>query len=186
MYNFTLSLASGALFFVLVRELWFQGSIRGLMDLFCDPARRNPRGLLAYCFYLNYLFKSAFRLCSCSLSMRSHCGHLLTLFPLSSLSLSSHGDRYVELADTLFLVLRGKSTPFIHVYHHAITLLLCWTQLTVQTCMQWVLISINLFVHIFLYSYYAVSRQAQPSPSAIAAAALISLLSLASRFALFV
>lgn len=46
--------------------------------------------------------------------------------------------KYIELVDTVFLCLRHKQTPFIHVYHHAITLMLCWTQLTVQTCMQWV------------------------------------------------
>jgi fatty acid elongase 3 len=46
--------------------------------------------------------------------------------------------KYVELVDTVFLVLRARQTPFLHVYHHAITLCLCWTQLRVETCMQWV------------------------------------------------
>jgi hypothetical protein len=44
--------------------------------------------------------------------------------------------QYIELVDTVFLCLRKKSTPFIHVYHHAITLQLCWTQLASETCMQ--------------------------------------------------
>ena len=62
--------------------------------------------------------------------------------------------QYIELIDTIFLCLRKKATPFIHVYHHAITLQLCWTQLASESCMQWVIIVINLGVHILLYSYY--------------------------------
>jgi fatty acid elongase 3 len=50
--------------------------------------------------------------------------------------------KYIELIDTVFLCLRHKQLAFIHVYHHAITLMLCWTQLTVGTCMQWVSTSI--------------------------------------------
>ena len=30
--------------------------------------------------------------------------------------------QYYELADTALLILRGRPTPFLHVYHHACTL----------------------------------------------------------------
>jgi fatty acid elongase 3 len=60
--------------------------------------------------------------------------------------------KYVELLDTCLLVLRGKPTPFLHVYHHSATLVLCWSQLLAQSCMQWIPIQMNLTVHIIMYS----------------------------------
>lgn len=63
--------------------------------------------------------------------------------------------KFVELWDTCLLALRNKPTPFLHVYHHAATLILCWSQMYSQSCMQWVVIGINLFVHIVMYLYYA-------------------------------
>lgn len=63
--------------------------------------------------------------------------------------------KYVELGDTFLLALRGKPTPFLHVYHHAATLVLCLTQLRGQTSLQWLVVTINLFVHVAMYAYYA-------------------------------
>lgn len=65
--------------------------------------------------------------------------------------------KYYELLDTLLLVLRGRPTPFLHVFHHAATLVLCWSQLTDNTAVQWVPITLNLAVHIFMYYYYALA-----------------------------
>lgn len=63
--------------------------------------------------------------------------------------------KYIELFDTVLLALRNKPMPFLHVYHHAATLVLCWSQLRAQSCVQWIPISINLFIHIIMYCYYA-------------------------------
>jgi len=63
--------------------------------------------------------------------------------------------KYIELADTFFLLLRGKPVTFLHGYHHAATLALAFSQLLSQTCIQWIVIMINLAIHVFMYAYYA-------------------------------
>eukprot|EP00823_Brevimastigomonas_motovehiculus_P009501 TRINITY_DN9171_c0_g1_i1.p1 TRINITY_DN9171_c0_g1~~TRINITY_DN9171_c0_g1_i1.p1 ORF type:complete len:326 (-),score=57.37 TRINITY_DN9171_c0_g1_i1:518-1495(-) len=60
-----------------------------------------------------------------------------------------------EFIDTFLLVLRGKPTDFLHVYHHAATFTLCWSQLAGKTCIQWCIIGFNLLVHVIMYAYYA-------------------------------
>ncbi|KAJ7135201.1 ELO family [Mycena crocata] len=62
--------------------------------------------------------------------------------------------KYVELLDTVLLVLRKKRLRFLHVYHHASTIILCYVQLRDHSTVSWVAITANLFVHIFMYYYY--------------------------------
>ena len=65
--------------------------------------------------------------------------------------------KILELSDTVLLCLRGKPLHFLHVYHHAATLVLTWTQLAAKSGVQWVPIVLNLSVHVPMYYYYAVS-----------------------------
>jgi len=65
--------------------------------------------------------------------------------------------KFWELIDTALLVLRGKPTPFLHVYHHASTLVLCWSQMRAESCLQWIPMVINLTVHVIMYGYFALT-----------------------------
>lgn len=65
--------------------------------------------------------------------------------------------KIVELGDTAFLILRGKKVPFIHWYHHVVTLVWGYAQcIKVMYPAEWA-VTMNTFIHSWMYAYYAIS-----------------------------
>lgn len=65
--------------------------------------------------------------------------------------------KFVELGDTLFIVLRKRKMLLLHWYHHIMTLIITWYTLSVPVAVtHWFGIMTN-FIHSFMYFYYALS-----------------------------
>ncbi|CAI5522420.1 unnamed protein product [Closterium sp. Naga37s-1] len=62
--------------------------------------------------------------------------------------------KYYELLDTVILVLKNKPLSFLHVYHHATIVFLCWLWLTNTQSLQVIAITINTGIHVMMYFYY--------------------------------
>jgi len=62
--------------------------------------------------------------------------------------------KVMELVDTLFIVARKKPLGFLHVYHHSLTMVLCYVQLNGSPPASYVPVVLNLGVHVLMYWYY--------------------------------
>eukprot|EP01094_Clydonella_sp_ATCC50884_P017168 TRINITY_DN2936_c2_g1_i1.p1 TRINITY_DN2936_c2_g1~~TRINITY_DN2936_c2_g1_i1.p1 ORF type:complete len:348 (-),score=93.72 TRINITY_DN2936_c2_g1_i1:167-1108(-) len=78
--------------------------------------------------------------------------------------------KYVELVDTLWLILKRRNVMFLHWFHHATVLLFTWFAEYNRLSVGVVFILVNAFVHTLMYFYYFVTALKIRVPNSIALA----------------
>ncbi|XP_033355328.1 elongation of very long chain fatty acids protein 6-like [Bombus vosnesenskii] len=76
--------------------------------------------------------------------------------------------KIVELGDTAFIVLRKQPLIFLHWYHHITVLLYTWYSYGETSATGRWFTTMNLFVHSWMYSYYALKAMRFSLPKWIA------------------
>jgi len=64
--------------------------------------------------------------------------------------------KYYELLDTVLQLLKGRPPPhfFLHVYHHAVVLVMAWSWLAYVQTLAFLGLLFNVAVHVVMYYYY--------------------------------
>ncbi len=69
--------------------------------------------------------------------------------------------KFIDLFDTIFFVLRKKQNhvTVLHLYHHSLVPILYWTAFRIVPTFKplGIFVVINCFIHVLMYSYYALS-----------------------------
>ncbi|NXA69002.1 ELOV6 protein, partial [Mohoua ochrocephala] len=76
--------------------------------------------------------------------------------------------KFVELGDTLFIVLRKKKLIFVHWYHHLVTMIVCWLAYKDMAAGLGWNAALNLSIHCLTYGYYTVTAMGIKVPTSIA------------------
>ncbi|XP_023238488.1 elongation of very long chain fatty acids protein 6-like isoform X2 [Centruroides sculpturatus] len=63
--------------------------------------------------------------------------------------------KVVEFGDTVLIVLRKRNLLFLHWYHHMATLIIIWYGAYREITFGYLICYFNVFVHSFMYSYFA-------------------------------
>eukprot|EP00922_Rhytidocystis_sp_ex-Travisia-forbesii_P048992 GHVS01072926.1.p1 GENE.GHVS01072926.1~~GHVS01072926.1.p1 ORF type:complete len:433 (-),score=52.09 GHVS01072926.1:688-1986(-) len=69
--------------------------------------------------------------------------------------------KYVELIDTVFIVLRKKQLGFLHWYHHSTVLLYTWDSYCVEQPCGLYFVAMNYSVHTVMYFYFFMAAQSK-------------------------
>lgn len=62
--------------------------------------------------------------------------------------------KFYELLDTVLLVLKGRPLTFLHVFHHAFVLVMCYLWLQHSQSLQHIALLTNAGIHVIMYFYY--------------------------------
>lgn len=98
--------------------------------------------------FLNMITKHGFRHSICSKDANTH--YLIKLW-----SYMFAWSKVFELGDTIFIVLRKQKLIFLHWYHHALTLIYCFLACKNLISVHVWMMTLNLFIHSIMYSYYS-------------------------------
>lgn len=96
----------------------------------------------------DFLREYGFFMLMCMPPDHAHDGYgffFLWLFALS---------KYLELLDTLFLILRKRPVNLLHWYHHTTVLVYTWFSVATLTAPGSIFACVNAFVHCIMYFYY--------------------------------
>lgn len=59
-----------------------------------------------------------------------------------------------ELLDTFILILKKRPLTFLHVFHHATVIIMCYLWLQFVQSLEIITLLTNTIVHVIMYSYY--------------------------------
>ncbi|KAL9095075.1 MAG: hypothetical protein Q9165_002678 [Trypethelium subeluteriae] len=65
--------------------------------------------------------------------------------------------KFYEVIDSLILVLKGKRSSTLQIYHHAGAMAAMWAGIRYMSPPIWMFVCVNSFIHTWMYGYYAVS-----------------------------
>ncbi|XP_027523073.1 elongation of very long chain fatty acids protein 3 [Corapipo altera] len=100
---------------------------------------------------------------------QSVCSQSVFVHPVSRLWLFLFAmSKFVELGDTVFIVLRKKKLIFLHWYHHLTTAVLSWYNHNEMSAGCGWVAALNFSVHGLTYSYYTVTAMGIRVPKSIA------------------
>lgn len=76
--------------------------------------------------------------------------------------------KFIEFGDTVFLIIRKRKIIFLHWFHHVTVLWISWILCTTGSSLGRYSIAMNSFVHVFMYSYFAISTLSIQLPRTVA------------------
>jgi stearoyl-CoA desaturase (delta-9 desaturase) len=85
-----------------------------------------------------------------AVDIKAKYGMVLMVFLLS---------KFVELSDTVFLVLRKKDVCFLHWFHHLTVLIYCWFSIHDPIGTGYWFAQTNMLVHAVMYAYFAFASE---------------------------
>ncbi|ODV87501.1 hypothetical protein CANARDRAFT_194821 [[Candida] arabinofermentans NRRL YB-2248] len=65
--------------------------------------------------------------------------------------------KYYEIIDTLIIILKGKKTSLLQIYHHSGAILSMWSGTRFSSPPIWIFVVFNSFIHSIMYFYYFLS-----------------------------
>lgn len=75
--------------------------------------------------------------------------------------------KFMELGDTVFLILRKRPVIFLHWYHHTTVLLFTWFAFAEYSPILSIFACVNAFIHSLMYTYYALQAIGVKCPKSV-------------------